>query len=147
MMGGARSEVQADTSRVLLEVATWSGPNIHRTSWTLGLRSEASSRFEKGLAPEQCMHAQAVASSLMVELYGATRPGGDDRRGVGARPGAPIKRCASHACEAILGMPVRGARQAEILKALDFATERRSRRPGCRRSRRCGATTSRARWT
>ena len=55
LMGGARSEVQPQTTRVLLEVANWNGPNIHRTSWALGLRSEASSRFEKGLAPEQCM--------------------------------------------------------------------------------------------
>ena len=48
LMGGTRSEVQPDTTRVLLEVATWSGPNIHRSSWALGLRSEASGRFEKG---------------------------------------------------------------------------------------------------
>ena len=48
LMGGARSEVQADTTRVLLEVATWSGPNIHRTSWSLGLRSEASRSFREG---------------------------------------------------------------------------------------------------
>src|SRR5271155_5040268 len=72
LMGGARSEVQPDTSSVLLEVATWSGSNIHRSSWALGLRSEASSRFEKGLQPEQCMHAQAVATKLMIELCGAT---------------------------------------------------------------------------
>jgi phenylalanyl-tRNA synthetase beta chain len=57
LMGGARSEVQPDTKRVLMEVATWNGPNIHRSSWTLALRSEASSRFEKGLQPEQCLHA------------------------------------------------------------------------------------------
>jgi len=48
------------------------GPNIHRASWALGLRSEASGRFEKGLQPEQCIHAQAVATQLMVELCGAT---------------------------------------------------------------------------
>ena len=71
LMGGARSEVQPDTSRVLLEVATWSGPNIHRSSLALGLRSEASARFEKGLQPEQCAHAQAVATRLMLELCGA----------------------------------------------------------------------------
>ena len=71
VMGGARSEVEPDTTRVLLEVATWDGPNIHRTSWTLGLRSEASGRFEKGLQPEQCLHAQAVATRLMLELCGA----------------------------------------------------------------------------
>ena len=71
LMGGARSEVQPDTRRVLLEVATWSGPSIHRASLKLGLRSEASSRFEKGLQPEQCLHAQAVASRLMVESSSA----------------------------------------------------------------------------
>ena len=69
--GGARSEVRPETKRVLLEVATWSGPNIHRTSWNLGLRSEASGRFEKGLQPEQCLYAQAVATSLLIECCGA----------------------------------------------------------------------------
>ncbi|HEY2217602.1 MAG TPA: phenylalanine--tRNA ligase subunit beta, partial [Solirubrobacteraceae bacterium] len=65
LMGGARSEVSEQTTRVLMEVATWDGPSIHRASWALGLRSEASSRFEKGLQPEQCLHAQAVATRLM----------------------------------------------------------------------------------
>ena len=41
-MGGARSEVVPETTRVLMEVATWDGPSIHRASWRLGLRSEAS---------------------------------------------------------------------------------------------------------
>ena len=72
IMGGERSEVSPETSDVLLEVANWDGPSIHRASWALGLRSEASSRFEKGLAPEQCMWAQAVASRLLVEICGAT---------------------------------------------------------------------------
>jgi phenylalanyl-tRNA synthetase beta chain len=87
LMGGARSEVAADTTRVLLEVATWNGPNIHRTSAALALRSEASSRFEKGLQPEQCMQAQAVATRLMLELCGATvAPGTID---VGSPPPPP----------------------------------------------------------
>ncbi|MDQ3677851.1 MAG: phenylalanine--tRNA ligase subunit beta, partial [Actinomycetota bacterium] len=71
VMGGERSEVQVDTTRVLMEVATWNGPNIHATSTKLGLRSEASARFEKGLAPEQAMDAQIVATQLMLELTGA----------------------------------------------------------------------------
>ncbi len=71
--GGARSEVRPETTRVLLEVATWSGPNIHRTSWSLGLRSEASGRFEKGLAPEQCLHAQAVATQTADRVLRARR--------------------------------------------------------------------------
>jgi phenylalanyl-tRNA synthetase beta chain len=122
LMGGERSEVQAATTRVLLEVANWHGPNIHRTSWALGLRSEASSRFEKGLAPEQCMWAQAVATRLMVELCGAqVRPGTIDIGGTRAAP--PAIRLRERRVQAILGIEISRARQAEILQALDFETE------------------------
>jgi phenylalanyl-tRNA synthetase beta chain len=123
LMGGARSEVAPDTTRVLLEVATWNGPNIHRTSAALGLRSEASSRFEKGLQPEQCIHAQAVATRLMLELCGATvAPGTID---VGSPPAPPqVIRVREQRVEAILGVPVARERQEQILNALDFATRR-----------------------
>ena len=70
-MGGQVSEVSETTTRVLLEVATWNGTNILRTSNLLGLRSEASTRFEKQLHPDLTMRAQRVASRLMVELCGA----------------------------------------------------------------------------
>jgi phenylalanyl-tRNA synthetase beta chain len=122
LMGGARSEVHADTRRVLLEVATWSGPNIHRSSWKLGLRSEASARFEKGLQPEQCMHAQIVAGRLLVELCGAKLlPGTID---LAWQPSAPqVIRLRESRVEAILGVPAAVARQAEILEALDFHSD------------------------
>src|SRR5215217_6438217 len=55
IMGGQRSEVRDTTTRVLMEAATWNGPNIQRTSTRLALRSEASGRFEKQLQPEQGM--------------------------------------------------------------------------------------------
>ncbi len=87
VMGGARSEVQGSTTRVLMEVANWDGANIHKTSLKLGLRSEASSRNEKGLQPEQAMQAQAIATRLMVELCGATvLPGTIDIGGDGPPP-------------------------------------------------------------
>jgi phenylalanyl-tRNA synthetase beta chain len=119
LMGGARSEVQPQTTRVLLEVANWHGPNIHRTSWALGLRSEASSRFEKGLAPEQCMWAQAIATKLMIECCGAAvAPGTIDIGGEGPPPPAIDLRAAR--TRAILGVEVSRERQAQILGALDF---------------------------
>lgn len=71
IMGGARSEVSAETSRVLLEAATWDGVNILRTSSMLGLRSEASARFEKQLHPELALRAQRLASRLLAETAGA----------------------------------------------------------------------------
>jgi phenylalanyl-tRNA synthetase beta chain len=71
IMGGLVSEVADDTARVLMEAATWVGPNIMRTSKALGLRTEASARFEKQLHPEQAIAAQRLAARLMVELCGA----------------------------------------------------------------------------
>jgi phenylalanyl-tRNA synthetase beta chain len=124
LMGGARSEVQPETTNVLMEVATWHGPAIHRASWALGLRSEASSRFEKGLQPETCMYAQAVAAQLMIALCGATlAPGTIDIGGEGPPPRTiPLRE--SRVRE-ILGVPIPRPRQAEILDALDFATVER----------------------
>jgi phenylalanyl-tRNA synthetase beta chain len=122
LMGGARSEVSADTTRVLLEVATWDGPTIHRASWALGLRSEASSRFEKGLQPEQCMHAQAVATLLMIDCCGARPAAGTID--VAWRPVAPtVLRLRESRVRAILGVTIGTERQAEILAALDFPSD------------------------
>lgn len=121
LMGGSRSEVHAGTTRVLMEVANWHGPAIHHASWGLGLRSEASSRFEKGLAPEQCMHAQAIAAQLMIELCGATlRPGTIDVGGPGPAPAKITLRSAK--VRSVLGVAVSLEREREILRALDFET-------------------------
>ena len=71
IMGGAASEVSDATTRVAMEAATWNGPNILRTSTKLGLRTEASARFERQLHPELAVAAQRLAARLMVELCGA----------------------------------------------------------------------------
>ena len=52
VMGGASTEISGDTDAVLLEAAWWNPPDIARTSRRLGLRSEASARFEAGVDPE-----------------------------------------------------------------------------------------------
>jgi phenylalanyl-tRNA synthetase beta chain len=71
IMGGEVSEVSGSTTRVLMEAATWVGPNILRSSARLGLRTEASARFEKQLHPDQAAAAQRLAARLMVDLCGA----------------------------------------------------------------------------
>ena len=71
IMGGQISEVSDGTTRVMMEAATWVGPNILRTSKELALRTEASARFEKQLHPELAMAAQRLAARLMVDLCGA----------------------------------------------------------------------------
>ncbi len=119
IMGGARSEVSEDTTRVLMEVANWNGANIHRTSLALGLRSEASTRFEKQLQPEQAMDAQAVATRLMLDLTGATLvPGTVDIGGPGPAP--PTIRLREARIAGLLGAPIERRRAAAILEALEF---------------------------
>ncbi|HZO07119.1 MAG TPA: phenylalanine--tRNA ligase subunit beta [Solirubrobacterales bacterium] len=119
IMGGQVSEVSETTTRVLLEVANWNGTNILRTSRLLGLRSEASSRFEKQLHPDLCLRAQAVASKLMVELCGAKLvPGTID---VAAEIPAPRELTLRAArVGGLLGMEITQAEQTEYLERLGF---------------------------
>jgi phenylalanyl-tRNA synthetase beta chain len=122
VMGGARSEVHEGTTRVLMESATWDGPNIQRTSTRLGLRSEASARFEKGLSPEAAMEAQAIATRLMVELCGArVAPGTLDVAGPGGWDSSDaVIRLRDARVSGLLGAPIARERSAEILAALGF---------------------------
>jgi phenylalanyl-tRNA synthetase beta chain len=71
IFGAEFAEVGEDTTTVLLEAATFDGPTTLDTSLRLGLRTESSSRFEKGLPRELPPRAMAVASRLLVELAGA----------------------------------------------------------------------------
>jgi len=120
IMGGARSEVAASTTRVLMEAATWDGPTLQGTAAALTLRSEASARFEKGLAPEATLEAQAVAARLMVELCGAQPAGGTTDVG-GAPPAPAAIRLRDAAVTRLLGAPVPRPRARQILEALEFA--------------------------
>lgn len=65
IMGGESSEITDETTTVLLESANFERANIRRASRKLGLRSEASSRFEKGLDPEIVLKALDRAASLL----------------------------------------------------------------------------------
>jgi phenylalanyl-tRNA synthetase beta chain len=121
IMGGARSEVQPDTTRVLMEAANWDGANIHRTSLKLGLRSEASGRFEKQLQPEQAMDAQAVSARLMLDLTGARLESGTIDVG-GQGPPPKTIRLRDARITSLLGAEIPRVRCAEILNALEFTT-------------------------
>ncbi|HEY5195886.1 MAG TPA: phenylalanine--tRNA ligase subunit beta [Solirubrobacteraceae bacterium] len=119
IMGGARSEVEPQTTRVLLEAATWDGANIQRSSTRLGLRSEASGRFEKGLEPEVAADGLAYATRLLVELCGArVLPGTVDVGGPGPDPAAI--RLHPERVARLLGKAIGSARCTEILTALGF---------------------------
>ena len=68
VMGGLATEVSASTRTVLLEAAAFYGPNVRRTSRALGLRSEASGRFERGVDVASIPLAINRAVQLLVEM-------------------------------------------------------------------------------
>lgn len=70
VMGGHDSEVTKKTKTVLLESANFNGPSIRRTSQGLKIRTDASTRFEKGLSPHLPPIAAARAVRLLVEHCG-----------------------------------------------------------------------------
>ncbi|PLT31209.1 phenylalanine--tRNA ligase subunit beta [Peribacillus deserti] len=72
VMGGANSEVDTDTTTVLLESAYFTGGVIRKASKDHGLRSEASSRYEKGVDPNRVRQAAERAADLMAQYAGGT---------------------------------------------------------------------------
>ena len=70
VMGGEYSEIEPDTTAIVFESACFNGASVRRTSKKLGLRTEASGRYEKGLDPATCPLAADRACEL-VELLGA----------------------------------------------------------------------------
>lgn len=70
VMGGAEAEVSEKTMDLLLEVATFDGRNILETSSKLGLRTDASGRYERGLDPEMVTFAMDRVSSLIAANAG-----------------------------------------------------------------------------
>jgi phenylalanyl-tRNA synthetase beta chain len=124
VMGGAESEVGADTTRVAMEAATWNGTNILNTSKKLTLRTEASTRFEKQLHPRLALQAQRLAARLMVELCGARMvPGTVDVAAPEPEPRRVELRIAR--LDSLLGEQIVPEEAQSILERLGFAVTRR----------------------
>lgn len=70
VMGGAKSEVSDKTTTVVIESAYFQGASVRRTSRDLGLRSDSSARFEKGVDPNRVLLAAERAAALLAELAG-----------------------------------------------------------------------------
>jgi phenylalanyl-tRNA synthetase beta chain len=114
LMGSQWSEVSEATTTVLMECANFDGPNIQSSSTRLELRTEGSTRWEKGLDPHLVPRALALASQLMVELTGARLvPGTVDLHGQLPEPAVvPLRR---ERLELLIGVPYE---QAQIDRAL-----------------------------
>jgi phenylalanyl-tRNA synthetase beta chain len=119
VIGGAETAVDAGTTDILLEAATFNGPSVRQTARTLGLRTEASARFERGLPPELALAGARRAASLIAELAGGTvhREWPD----VYPRPQEPVRINLRPALvDEVLGVHVPLEEAEAILKRLNF---------------------------
>ena len=120
IFGAEFAEVSEGTTRVLLEAANFDGPTILETSLALGLRSESSGRFEKGLPRELAARGMAVACRMLVEVCGARLVPGTIDVGEPAPPRPPVRM--RHARVArILGVEVPAAESEAILTRLGLS--------------------------
>lgn len=122
VMGGQNSEVKDDTNTIVFEIANFNGSNIRITSKKLGLRTEASTRFEKDIDPNLAEIAMKRACHL-VELIGAGEV-------VGGVIDVYPKRLEPHRLEvspewinSFLGTDVEVSRMKEILESLEMKVE------------------------
>ncbi|MCK5828392.1 phenylalanine--tRNA ligase subunit beta, partial [Candidatus Bipolaricaulota bacterium] len=76
VMGGERSEIRPETSRVLLEIASFFGYRIRMSARSVSLRSEASSRFERDLNPETIPAVATRATHVIQQMTGCQVHGG-----------------------------------------------------------------------
>lgn len=122
VMGGATSEVGEPTTRLVLESANFEPTGVRRTAQRLGLRTEASARFEKSLDPCWALHAADRFAALIQEICPGARvaaPASD--AGSWKRPGSTI-RLRHEMLERRLGTAVERDRVQTILHGLGFAT-------------------------
>jgi phenylalanyl-tRNA synthetase beta chain len=122
IIGGAESAVQPGTTEVFLEAASWEPRSIRRTARMLGLRTEASSRFEKGLSPALSLPAVERAAALVAELAGGTATRSSD---VYPAPLKPVTiEVEADRIERVLGVRVELADASSILERLGFKVEK-----------------------
>jgi phenylalanyl-tRNA synthetase beta chain len=118
IMGGEETEVTERTTEVLLEAANFEPVGILRSSERLGLRTEGSNRWEKGVDPHVAGRAATLATELIVELAGARWTGAADV--VGELPPRPVVRFRPGRANALSGIDVPADEQRALLERLGF---------------------------
>ena len=119
VMGGANSEIVGDTAMVLFESANFNGVSVRRTASALGMRTDASSRYEKGLDMMNTIKAVERACEL-VELLGCGEVV-DGVMDVVAKEKAPtVVKLEPDKINALLGTELSEDLMREILASLGF---------------------------
>jgi phenylalanyl-tRNA synthetase beta chain len=127
VMGGLNSEIRPDTRRVLIESACFDPLSVRKTSKKLGLGTDASRRFERGVDPDGTVQAANRAAALMAAVSGGRVVGGViDAH---PRPWTPKTIALSmRRTHQVLGVRVPRKKTARMLAAIGFQVESEPRK-------------------
>ena len=119
IMGGEETEVSSTTTNVLLEAANFEPVGILRSSERHALRTEGSTRWEKGVDPHVAGQAATYATQLIVELAGARWTGAEDVQG--DLPEPAVIRLRPERANGLMGLEVAAEEQEELLAPVGFS--------------------------
>jgi len=122
VMGGENSEIMPDTKAILFESATFNGISVRLAAKKLGMRTEASGRFEKGLDPENAMYALNRAAQLVEQLGAGTVSKGV----IDCYPVKTVKKSISFnpgRINALLGTDISRGKMTEIFCKLEIEVD------------------------
>ena len=122
IMGGLDSEVTDQTTTVVLEAASFHGPTIRRTARRIGLRSEASGRFERGVDETETIRAVTRAAQLLMEMDACTVAEGT----IDVNPAPRVPTVLTFSARAVaerIGANIPGEWMASALRSLGFIVE------------------------
>ncbi len=118
IMGGEETEVQENSTDLLLEAANFEPTGILKTSERLHLRTDASNRWEKGVSPDLAEIAAVYASELITELSDARWVGASDVRA--DPPARSAIRLRPDRTSSLIGLEIDPSEQRSILERLGF---------------------------
>ncbi|WP_319405831.1 phenylalanine--tRNA ligase subunit beta [uncultured Desulfosarcina sp.] len=126
VMGGLNSEIEDSTTRVLIESACFDPISIRKTSKALGLNTDASHRFERGVDPDGTLFALNRAASLMAELGRGRLVDGvidEDCR----KSGTLVLSLRVRGTNDLLGTDLDRDRMAALLESIEFKVQDKGR--------------------
>ena len=123
IMGGLTSSVKDETSRIFIEVANWRPERIRHTSTRLGLRTDASQRYEKSLDSHQLERTVLRILELMLESCPEARVTGSLVSDGLTLEDEPVIDLTMERVNSILGTAIEAPEAVSILESLDYTVE------------------------
>ncbi len=119
VIGGADSQVEEGTTKIVLEVATWDPARVRAASRRHAVRTDASHRFERVVDPRTCLPAAEIAARLIAELTGGTLCEGALVEGAPMSEGRAIT-LRPQRCSAVLGIETPADEMVRLLRSVDI---------------------------